>query len=210
MTDYLIKKSITVSKLITCCGLYSDDIVRKSGMKTDIRILPVRGEYRYINTSININTNIYPVPNLEFPFLGVHITPTMNGKTLLGPNAILAFSKEGYKYYNISLFEMYNYILFEGFYSLIKKYYSFGLHEFYYSITNKIDKLQNFINLSSNDLSNQYYSGVRAQAIDKNGNFVEDFVLVQDHNILHVVNAPSPGATSCLAIAELICDKISD
>ncbi len=216
-------KSINTKSLITCGGLYSDELAKmtRSDSSSDdlnnyqIQILPVRGEYLIMKKSskINIQTNIYPVPNIKYPFLGVHYTPTMDGKVILGPNAILSTAKEGYKYSDVNLYDVFNYLTFSGFYKLALKHWQFGAGEFIKSILihKQINELKKFIpEITIDDIDmNASYSGVRAQAIDKDGNLVEDFVFDtnEKNKIMHVVNAPSPGATSSLAIAEMIVDN---
>lgn len=220
LDKFFNKKSINVKCLVSCAGLHCDTIANMTTTQNnkilETKIVPVRGEYLILKptSTLNIKTNIYPVPDETYPFLGVHFTPTLDGKILLGPNAVLALSKEGYSYYDINLIDIFEYLKFSGFHNLVTKHWRYGLAEFYSSIFvhKKIKELQKFIpELKKSDIDNIYYSGVRSQAVDKNGNLIEDFIfdINSDNKIFHVINAPSPGATSSMAIAEMIVEKFN-
>jgi 2-hydroxyglutarate dehydrogenase len=207
------QKGIKLKNLITCTGIYSDKICKLSGdNNSNLKMIPFRGEYLLLKKDKThlINGNIYPVPDPKFPFLGVHFTPRINGDVWLGPNAILGFSKEGYSYFDVNLIYLYELLTYIGFWKLASKHTSFGLNEMYKSIIIKkqIEELKKFIpNITIDDVE-RGPSGVRAQAVDYDGNLIEDFVFDESqHNILHVINAPSPGATSSLAISKMIVDK---
>jgi 2-hydroxyglutarate dehydrogenase len=206
------QKSIKVKHLITCAGIYSDRISFLTGCSKLPKMMPFRGEYLLLNSNKKhlINGNIYPVPDPRFPFLGVHFTPRLNGDIWLGPNAIMGFSREGYSYFDINLFDLFEQLTFSGFWNIASKYTSFGLNEMYKSIIIKkqVEELQKYIPEITVDDVKRGPSGVRAQAVDENGNLIEDFVFDNSKkNILHVRNAPSPGATSSLAIAEIITER---
>lgn len=202
--------------VITAAGLYSDKVARLTKGKKIPQIVPFRGEYLVVKKERSniVKTNIYPVPDSRFPFLGVHFTPRMDGTVWVGPNAILAFQREGYRYSDINLLELFETVIFSGFLKLAFKYFFAGLDEFHRSVSvqAQLKKLQRFVpSLTIDDLDlTQHVSGVRAQALDENGNMVDDFVFELDETsgrIMHVRNAPSPGATSSLAIAKWISEK---
>ncbi|XP_059471802.1 L-2-hydroxyglutarate dehydrogenase, mitochondrial [Neocloeon triangulifer] len=203
--------------VVTCGGLQSDRLAQMSGCSSEPKIVPFRGEYLLLSPekSHMVKGNIYPVPDPRFPFLGVHFTPRMDGSIWLGPNAILAFKREGYGYGDINLTDLLDAVKFKGFRKLALKYAGFGASEMIKSIwiTKQLKELQKFIpDINAADIR-RGPSGVRAQAMDSNGNLVEDFVFDSgkgplSKRILHCRNAPSPGATSSLAIAKVIADKM--
>ncbi|KAE9556680.1 hypothetical protein FO519_000086 [Halicephalobus sp. NKZ332] len=202
--------------LITCAGLHSDRVAMLSGCSSIPRILPFRGEYLKLRPGKEnlVKTNIYPVPDPRFPFLGVHFTPTMKGEILLGPNAVLAFAREGYNYSTISPKDFFDAITFSGMQKLMLKYTVFGIGETYRSLfpSAQVKLLQKFVpSLKPEDVV-PGLAGVRAQALDSSGNLVDDFVFdsgtgTLGSRVLHVRNAPSPGATSSLAIAQMVIEK---
>uniref|UniRef100_A0A1I8F0F1 L-2-hydroxyglutarate dehydrogenase, mitochondrial n=1 Tax=Wuchereria bancrofti TaxID=6293 RepID=A0A1I8F0F1_WUCBA len=205
--------------LITCCGLQSDRIAKLSGGLPDPKIVPFRGEYLLLTSEEKkklVTTNVYPVPDPRLPFLGVHFTPRMNGDVWLGPNAVLAYKREGYKYSQISVPDLYDALTYRGTRKLILKFFGYGMKELYRGIwiRAQVKQLQRFMpNLKMSDIT-RGPAGVRAQAVDLNGNLVDDFIFDcgdgdLNQYVLHVRNAPSPGATSSLAIAEIICEKAS-
>lgn len=161
-----------------------------------------------------VKTNIYPVSDPSFPFLGVHFTPRMDGSVWLGPNAVLAFKREGYSMSDISMRDTFETLAFGGFQKLAFKHFRKGIDEIYRSrkMSAQVELLRKFVpSLSVNDVI-RGPSGVRAQALDADGSLVDDFVFDSGHGelskrVIHVRNAPSPGATSSLAIAKMIADK---
>ncbi|KJH52323.1 FAD dependent oxidoreductase [Dictyocaulus viviparus] len=207
---------INTRHLITCCGLHSDRIAQLTGCKADPKIIPFRGEYLLLKPEKRglVRTNIYPVPVPGLPFLGVHFTPRMNGDIWLGPNAVLAFKREGYNYFSISPSDLYDSLTYRGFIKLMTKYTKYGLTELYRGIwiNAQVKQLQRFIpDLKLSDVI-RGPAGVRAQAMDLQGNLVDDFVFDSgtgplSKHVLHVRNAPSPGATSSLAIAKMIAKE---
>lgn len=213
------KPSIFGRQVITCAGLYSDRISQLSGCSPEPQIVPFRGEYLLLksNKSYLVKGNIYPVPDPRFPFLGVHFTPRMDGSVWLGPNAILAFSREGYKFTDFNRRDFKEAMRFRGLHRLILKYWKFGTQEAFRRtiLSSQLKHLKKYIpELKLSDIE-RGPAGVRAQAMDSDGNLIEDFVFDQGvgdfkTKMLHVRNAPSPGATSSLAIAEMIADKASE
>ena len=198
--------------LINCAGLFSDEIAKLDNMSPNVKIIPFRGEYYKISNTKNkiLNNMIYPLADPDLPFLGIHLTKTANGDIEAGPNAVLAFSKEGYKWTDINFVDLTKVLTFPGMLKLGKKYFRTGISEMYRSLNKnifvkEIQKLINGVDLS--DIK-QIPSGVRAQAVDKDGNLVDDFLFEEGKNSLHVLNSPSPAATASLAIGESIVSKI--
>lgn len=210
---------IHAAYVIVCCGLQSDEMAKLSGGSAEPRILPFRGEYLLLKKEKChlVNGNIYPVPDARYPFLGVHFTPRMDGSVWLGPNAILALKREGYRYKDIDWKEIKGLLGYPGFYRLAFKYFGFGAKEMLRSafISLQVRQLRKYVpELRVADVE-RGPSGVRAQALDRKGNLVDDFVFeVGDEGInkriLHCRNAPSPGATSSLAIAMMISEKAKE
>ncbi|XP_064484723.1 L-2-hydroxyglutarate dehydrogenase, mitochondrial-like [Ornithodoros turicata] len=211
------REAVRCRYLVTCAGLYSDKLAQMSGCDPEPRILPFRGEYLLLKPEKSnlVNGNIYPVPDPRFPFLGVHYTPRMDGRVILGPNAVLAFRREGYRYTDINLPELFEAIKYRGLRKLAMKHLGYGIKEYYKGIfiRAQVKQLQRYIpKLKFEDVT-RGPSGVRAQALDRDGNLVDDFVFDSGagelgQRTLHVRNAPSPAATSSLAIAEMIADKV--
>ena len=204
--------SFTCEFLINCAGLFSDEIARMDGMSPNVRIIPFRGEYYKIRNTKNslLNNMIYPLADPDLPFLGIHLTKTANGDIEAGPNAVLAFSKEGYKWTDINFVDLTKVLTYPGMIKLGKKYLKTGLSEMYRSLNKKVfvKEIQKLINgVSSEDIT-QIPSGVRAQAVDEEGNLLDDFLFEEGSNSLHVLNSPSPAATASLAIGESIASKI--
>ena len=198
--------------LINCAGLFSDEIAKLDGMSPEVKIIPFRGEYYKLRDSKKeiLNNMIYPLADPDLPFLGIHLTKTANGDIEAGPNAVLAFSKEGYKWTDINFVDFTKVLTFPGMIKLGKKYFKTGISEMYRSLNKnvfvkEIQKLIKGVDLS--DIQ-QIPSGVRAQAVDKAGNLVDDFLFEEGVNSLHVLNSPSPAATASLAIGESIVSRI--
>lgn len=205
--------------VLTCGGLYSDRLSQISGCSREPRIVPFRGDYLVLKPEKHylVKGNIYPVPDPRFPFLGVHFTPRMDGSVWLGPNAVLAFKREGYKLFDFNATDMVDALSFRGLQKLVLRNITYGLGEMYrgLNIAAQVKILQKYIpELSVSDVL-RGPSGVRAQALDRGGNLVDDFVFdggVGDvgSRVLHVRNAPSPAATSSLSIAEMIADEVEN
>ncbi|XP_032820824.2 L-2-hydroxyglutarate dehydrogenase, mitochondrial isoform X1 [Petromyzon marinus] len=203
--------------VLTCGGLYSDRLSRLSGCSSEPRIVPFRGDYLVLkpNKTYLVKGNIYPVPDPRFPFLGVHFTPRMDGTIWLGPNAVLAFKREGYRLLDFSARDFLDAILFRGLQKLVLRNISKGMSEMYRSIFigSQVKLLQRYIpEITLADVT-RGPSGVRAQALDRDGNLVDDFVFDGGQGslgsrVMHVRNAPSPAATSSLSIARMIADEV--
>ena len=212
-------KSITGNKykyncefLINCAGLFSDEIAKLDNMSPSVKIIPFRGEYYKISNTKNkiLNNMIYPLADPDLPFLGIHLTKTANGDIEAGPNAVLAFSREGYKWTDINFVDLTKVLTFPGMLKLGKKYFKTGISEMYRSLNKNlfVKEIQKLINGVNRKDIKQIPSGVRAQAVDLDGNLVDDFLFEEGENSLHVLNSPSPAATASLAIGESIVSKI--
>lgn len=201
--------------VIACGGLHSDQLCKQSNAKADMQIIPFRGDYLQLKEHAKplVRGLIYPVPDPRFPFLGVHFTPRINGGIWLGPNAVLAFAREGYKFTTIDWSELFETLAYPGFRKLARAHWKIGAAEMYRDLFRRayVKALQAYIpELKVSDCI-AGPSGVRAQAVYPDGTLVDDFVFNEDHHrILHVCNAPSPGATSSLAIAEYIRDYAAE
>jgi len=197
---------------INCTGLYTDKIAELSGINPGIKIIPFRGEYYMLKPEKQylVKHLIYPVPNPEFPFLGVHFTRMIGGGIEAGPNAVLAFKREGYKKTDINIKELFEILSYSGFHQIIRKYWKDGMAEMYRSWSKKAftKSLQALIpDIQESDLL-PGGAGVRAQACDSKGNLLDDFSIIKQGNTMHVLNAPSPAATSCLSIGKYLSEKI--
>lgn len=197
--------------LITAAGLYADKVARMTGVHPKMKIVPFRGEYYRLkkNKESLVKNLIYPVPNPAFPFLGVHYTRMIRGGIEAGPNAVLAFAREGYSRWKINPKELAETLGYTGFLRLARKYWQVGLGELYRSYSKRafVQALQHLIPEIDYDDLERSGSGVRAQAISSNGNMINEFVITESERVIHVLNAPSPAATSCLSIGSDIADK---
>jgi L-2-hydroxyglutarate oxidase len=201
--------------LINCCGLQSDLIAKMArGANQDHepehRIIPFRGEYYKIapERQFLVKNLIYPVPDPTFPFLGVHFTRMAKGGVEAGPNAVLAYAREGYSHRQVNLNDLWQTVSFRGFWAMTGKYWQTGFGELYRSLSKKafVRALQQLVpEIRASDLV-AGGAGVRAQAVSANGALVDDFVIKQGRNAIHILNAPSPGATASLAIGRQICE----
>jgi L-2-hydroxyglutarate oxidase len=200
--------------LINCCGLHSDLIAKMTGGakqdgEPEHRIIPFRGEYYKIapERQFLVKNLIYPVPDPTFPFLGVHFTRMAKGGVEAGPNAVLAYAREGYRHTHINVKELWQTVSFKGFWAMTGKYWQTGFGELYRSLSKAafVRALQKLLpEIRESDLV-PGGAGVRAQAVSAGGALVDDFVIKQGRNVIHILNAPSPGATASLAIGGQIC-----
>ncbi|GAB1612117.1 L-2-hydroxyglutarate oxidase [Mammaliicoccus lentus] len=194
--------------IINCAGLYSDKIARMSGVNTDIQIIPFRGEYYQLNESKEkyVQTLIYPVPNPELPFLGVHFTNMIDGGVDVGPNAVLGLRKEAYKKIGLDKSETLEILKFPGLYKMGIKNIKEALGEYYRSFNKRafVNNAQKLIpSLRKEDIE-PIEAGVRAQAMLSDGTLLDDFVFEKGKHSLHVLNAPSPAATCSIEIGKAI------
>jgi L-2-hydroxyglutarate oxidase LhgO len=198
--------------VVSCAGLHSDRLVRTSGGKSRAKIVPFRGEYYKIrpDRQFLVRNLIYPVPDPKFPFLGVHFTRLIGGGIEAGPNAVLAFAREGYRWTNINFRDLAESVLFPGLWKFLAAYPSMCGYEIRRSFSKRefCRSLQKLVpEIKAGDLS-PGGAGVRAQAMSADGKLVDDFSFEEGNGILHVVNAPSPAATAALAIGEKIAQRI--
>uniref|UniRef100_UPI004047F579 L-2-hydroxyglutarate oxidase n=3 Tax=Roseivirga sp. TaxID=1964215 RepID=UPI004047F579 len=205
-------QSFETKLVINCCGLYSDKIARKTSADVDLKIIPFRGEYFKLvpEKEYLVKHLIYPVPDPNFPFLGVHFTRMMKGGIEAGPNAVLAFRREGYKKSQINLAELAETLMWPGFQKVAWKYWRTGFGEMYrsFSKTAFTKALQELIpEIQENDLVDGG-AGVRAQACDRTGGLLDDFSIIETNKAINVCNAPSPAATSSLSIGNTVSDLI--
>ena len=206
------KETFTGDFLINCAGLFSDKVAKLDGLNPKVKIIPFRGEYYEIvnEKSHLLNNMIYPIADPDLPFLGIHLTKTVDGRIEAGPNAVLAFSREGYSWTKFNLFETLETITYKGMVKLGRKYFKTGIDEMYRSL-NKAAFVQEVKKLlpgiESEDLV-QRPAGVRAQAVSDDGSLLDDFLFEEGYKSLHVLNAPSPAATASLAIGEYIASKV--
>ncbi|MCB0282842.1 MAG: L-2-hydroxyglutarate oxidase [Calditrichae bacterium] len=196
--------------IINCAGLYSDRVAKKCGINPGLKIVPFRGEYYELipEKEYLVKNLIYPVPDPKFPFLGVHFTRMIHGGIEAGPNAVLAFKREGYKKSDISFKDSLETFMYPGFWMLALRYGYISLGEFYRSYSKKafVSALQKLIpEVTENDVQ-AAGSGVRAQALGMNGKLLDDFRIIERPNMIHVLNAPSPAATASLSIGGTIAD----
>jgi L-2-hydroxyglutarate oxidase len=199
--------------LVNCAGLYSDKITKMSGSTLeDIMIIPFRGEYYELKEKKRhlVKNLIYPVPNPDFPFLGVHFTRMINGGVEAGPNAVLAFRREGYTRWDINFRELFEILAFPGFRKVASKYWDEGWMEMKRSFSKKlfVKAMQELIPEITGDDVYRSGAGVRAQACNAEGGLLDDFKIIDSEHIINVCNAPSPAATSSLAIGKSILNIV--
>jgi L-2-hydroxyglutarate oxidase len=200
--------------LINCAGLHSDRVAKLDGSDPQAKIVPFRGEYYELVPEKRhlVNNLIYPVPNPDFPFLGVHFTRMIDGTVHAGPNAVLSLKREGYRKRDINLKDVADTLTYSGFWRLAKKNFGEGRKEMVRSFSKRafVHSLQKLIpEITAADVV-PTHAGVRAQALKPNGAMVDDFLIVEGKNSLHVCNAPSPAATSSLEIGKHIAAKVPE
>jgi len=200
----------TTKDLFLCTGLQSDRLAEKDQANMELQIVGFRGDYyKFIkNSQHKSNTLVYPVPDPEFPFLGVHFTKMIDGSVECGPNAVFSFAREGYSKTSFNLKDTWQALTYKGTRKLFAKFWKKGLGEYKRAFSKRlfVKELQKLMpQLASEDLE-VGKSGIRAQALDAAGNMVDDFRIINKNGAIHVLNAPSPAATACLAIADEIID----
>ena len=204
--------SVECQLIINCAGLYSDEVAKMHLGKLDTRIIPFRGEYFELTAEAEhlVKHLIYPVPDPNFPFLGVHFTRMIGGGIEAGPNAVFAFKKEGYLRTDFNFKEFFGSLLWPGFQKVMFKYWKTGIGEMYRSFSKKAftKALQRLIPEVQEEHLVPAPAGVRAQACDRTGGLLDDFKIVHEKRAIHVINAPSPAATSSLSIGKTISDMV--
>ncbi len=205
-------KNLTTDFLITCSGLMADRMTKMLGIPTDFQIIPFRGEYYQLPAKYNniVNHLIYPIPDPELPFLGVHLTRMIDGSVTVGPNAVQGWKREGYGKINVSLPDIWDMVKFKGFWKVLQKHLKTGLVETYNSWWKPgyLKLVQKYCPQICVDDLQPYPAGIRAQAVLKDGSLVHDFLFAESPRSLHVCNAPSPAATSAIPIGEYIVNKL--
>ncbi len=211
-------QNVTAKLVINCAGLYSDKVAEINEPNLDTRIIPFRGEYYMLKPEKQhlVKNLIYPVPDPNFPFLGVHFTRMIEGGVEAGPNAVFAFKREGYKKTDFDFGDLWNSFSWPGFRKVALKYWKTGIGEYYrsYSKSAFTKALQKLVPSIQKDDLIPAGSGVRAQACDRTGGLLDDFKIVEKPGIINILNAPSPAATSSLSIgltvAELAVVRLTD
>lgn len=207
------REELATDRVVTCAGLHSDRVARMTDREVAIRIVPFRGEYykvRHERVDI-VRGLIYPVPDARFPFLGVHFTRMIDGGLEAGPNAVLAFKREGYRKSDFDLTDMWETLTWPGFHAVARKYWKTGMGEYYRSFSKRAftKALQRMLPEVREDDLMPGGAGVRAQASERTGALMDDFAFVEHGPVLHVCNAPSPAATASLAIGEVIARRVA-
>jgi len=201
----------TANHIIFCGGLFSDRLAVADKIKLDMQIVGFRGDYYYLSDSakFKVRNLIYPVPNPDFPFLGIHFTRMTNGNIECGPNAVFTFKREGYSRNSFSIKDSLQALTFSGTHKLFINHWKFGLNEYKRAFSKFIflKELQKILpSLNMNDIL-RGRSGVRAIALGSDGKLIDDFKIIKNKNNIHVLNAPSPAATACLAIGEQVVQE---
>ena len=204
----------TASYAINCAGLFCDRVAATSGTKPAAQIVPFRGEYYELKPEAHylVKNLIYPVPDPNFPFLGVHFTRMIQGGIECGPNAVLAFAREGYRKTDVNVRDLLEALTYPGFLRLGRRYWRVGLGEMWRSFNKKafVRALQRLVPEVRSELLVAARAGVRAQAITPDGSMVDDFLIQRTDRVVHVESAPSPAATSSLNIGRIVVDKLED
>ncbi|MEX2603211.1 MAG: L-2-hydroxyglutarate oxidase, partial [Gracilimonas sp.] len=207
-------KKIKTRFLVNCAGLHSDHVAKSAGVHSPVKIVPFKGEYYELKQEAEylVNNLIYPLPNPEFPFLGVHFTRMVFGGIECGPNAIFAFKREGYNKLSFSLKDTAETFNFPGFWKMTSKHWRMGLEEYKrsFSKTAFVKGLQKLIPEIRKDQLHTSPAGIRAMALQPNGEILDDFYFEVVDRQIHVLNAPSPAATAGLAIGDEIVKKVQD
>jgi L-2-hydroxyglutarate oxidase len=196
---------------VACTGLQADRLAQRSGLEVDFRIVPFRGEYYALKQELNhlVERMIYPVPDPALPFLGIHLTPMIDGSLTVGPNAVLGLSREGYAKFSANLDDIASFVRFPGFWKLISQHLASGMHEVKDSLIKKsyLEKCRKYCPSLQLDDLRPYRTGIRAQAVSRSGQLIHDFKFLQTKRTLHVCNAPSPAATSAIPIGRMIFNR---
>lgn len=207
-----VRGPVYTKQLVVCGGIQADRLARAAGLPVDFAMVPFRGEYYRLRPEFNevVNTLIYPVPDPSMPFLGVHLTLMMDGTVTVGPNAVLGFSREGYPKFSVNQRDLVDIARFGGFWKLAKGLVKTGAAEMWGSVYKPgyLKRVQKYCpQLTVADLE-PYPAGIRAQAVRADGTMIEDFHFLNSDRMLHVVNAPSPAATSARPIAAHLADQV--
>jgi L-2-hydroxyglutarate oxidase len=211
---HLGSEKVYAKYVVVCGGLQADRLSKLMHLDLDFQIIPFRGEYYRLPRKHNqiVTHLIYPIPDPELPFLGVHLTKMIDGSVTVGPNAVLGWKREGYDTFNFNLKDSIEMLKFSGFWRLARNNLRSGLDEVKNSFYKPgyLSRIQKYCpNLTTADLQ-PYPAGIRAQAVSKDGTLIHDFLFAESSRSLHVCNAPSPAATSAIPIGEYLCQKVKD
>lgn len=205
-------QSITTRVLVNCAGLQADRVAEAAGLDLSLRIVPFRGEYFTLSADATplVRGMIYPVPDPRFPFLGVHFTRKLDGSVEVGPNAVLALGREHYRGASPSIKDLVDTVAWPGFWRIVLRYWRTGTEEMWHSLraTSYARLAQSLVPDVTRDHLQPGGAGVRAQAVGRRGELLDDFEIVESHRAVHVLNAPSPAATSALAIGEYVAERV--
>jgi L-2-hydroxyglutarate oxidase len=205
--------TISADWLVNCAGLYSDVVAKRSGLVPEARIIPFRGEYFELvpGRESLVNGLIYPVPDASLPFLGVHLTKMINGSVHAGPNAVFAFSREGYRWADVDVRETVDALMWPGLWRLALRFGATGAGEVVRSASRRVfaRSLARLVPEIGIDDIVPSPAGVRAQALRRDGTMVDDFLIQRAENQVHVLNAPSPAATCALEIADHVARQVT-
>lgn len=208
------QQEIEAKHVINCAGLYSDRVAAMSGAEPEVQIVPFRGEYYELSDDARSLCRglIYPVPDPNFPFLGVHFTRRIDGSVECGPNAVLSFAREGYQKTDVNVSELAETLSYSGFLKLAGRYWRTGLGEMWRSVSKRafVRALRKLVPEIESEHLSPAPAGVRAQAVSPDGTLIDDFLVRDDGRVINVLNAPSPAATSSLSIASMIGDRLAD
>ena len=204
-------RELMVESAVNCAGLYSDRIARLAGASPSVRIVPFKGLYYGVVYRDLVSRPIYPVPDPEFPFLGVHLTPSVGGTLVAGPNAVLALGREAYTRHDRNLRETLALAGYPGFWRMAGRYWRTGLGEIHRTMSRRAfaRSIRRMIPTFRDEWLEPAGCGIRAQAVDPRGKLVDDFSFARSGSFVHVINAPSPAATASLAIAQRIVDMLN-
>ena len=199
--------------IINCAGLHADRVASMSAGSVPARIIPFRGEYYQLTPEAEkfCNALIYPVPDPRFPFLGVHFTRKISGEVKCGPNAVLAFAREGYRKTDVNLHDLLESLTYPGFAKVAGKYWRTGLGEIWRSVSKDafVKALQRLVPEVTAAHLRPYPAGIRAQAVTRDGRILDDFAFLEGPRVVHVINAPSPGATASLSIGRVVVERLA-
>jgi L-2-hydroxyglutarate oxidase len=204
---------VTAAQTIVCAGLWSDRLARRSGAPAEPRIVPFRGVYLRLKPTTDpvVNGMVYPVPDPTLPFLGVHVTKHVHGGVMLGPTAMLVPSRDGYRLRTVRPRDIWDTVTWPGTWSMARKYWRTGVNEIQMAASKRayVRAARQYVPaVTRSSIDNSFHSGVRAQAVDRQGRLVDDFEISQIGAVSHVRNAPSPAATSAFALARELVDRI--
>jgi (S)-2-hydroxyglutarate dehydrogenase len=205
---------VVAKLLVTAAGLQADRVAVASGSEPSVTILPFRGEYYRLKPASRrlVRSLIYPVPDPRFPFLGVHFTRRVDGEIEAGPNAVLALAREGYRKTDFDARDLWQMVRYPGTVRMARRYWKTGLAEYYRSLSKSafVRSLQKLVPEIAEDDLERGGAGVRAMALERDGSLVDDFRIVREERVIHVLNAPSPAATSALAIGDYVANLSGD